>query len=59
MCMHNDLLQVTCNKEFEFIKYNFIYSSSHIVQIMDFFEFLNDYCKEKSDLLLVSLSVCI
>ena len=26
-----------------------IYSSSHIVQIMDFLEFLHEYCKEKSE----------
>ena len=25
------------------------YSSSRIVQVMDFLEFLHEYCKEKSD----------
>ena len=32
------------------LDYNQIhYSSSHIVQIMDFLEFLHEYCKEKSE----------
>ena len=36
------------NTKHDFLDYH-NYSSSHIVQIMDFLEFLHEYCKENSE----------